>query len=99
MKRTKAPTADGSDLPNDVTETSQTVAVGQLRSFIERVERLVEEKQAIQGDISDVFAEMKGAGFDTKAVRAIIKLRAMDQAQRQEQEAMVDLYKSAMGMA
>lgn len=96
MKRTRAPSADGSDQPN--AETSQTVAAGQLRSFIERVESLIEDKQAIQGDISDVFAEMKGTGFDTTAVRAIIKLRKQDQAERQEREAILDMYKSALGM-
>ena len=96
MKRTRAPSADGSDQPN--AETSQTVAAGQLRSFIERVERLLEEKQAIADDVKEVYAEMKGTGFDTKAVRAIVRLRAMDQAKRQEQEAIQDLYKSALGM-
>lgn len=96
MKRTRAPSADGSDQPN--AETSQTVAAGQLRSFIERVERLLEEKQAIADDVKEVYAEMKGTGFDTKAVRAIVRLRAMDQAKRQEREAVIDLYKSALGM-
>lgn len=96
MKRTRAPSADGSDQPN--AETSQTVAAGQLRSFIERVERLLEEKQAIADDVKEVYAEMKGTGFDTKAVRAIVRLRAEDQAKRQEREAILDLYKSALGM-
>jgi uncharacterized protein (UPF0335 family) len=85
--------------PEEVTETSQTVAAGQLRAFIERVERLTEEKKAIQEDISEVFKEMKGTGFDTVAVRALIRLRNMDQAERQEREAILDLYKSALGMA
>jgi uncharacterized protein (UPF0335 family) len=79
--------------------TSQTVAAGQLRAFIERIERLEEEKQAIADDIKDVYAEMKGSGFDTKAVRTIIRLRKKDQAERQEEEAMLDLYKAALGMA
>lgn len=96
MKRTRAPSADGSDQPN--AETSQTVAAGQLRSFIERIERLLEEKQAIADDVKEVYAEMKGTGFDTKAVRAIVRLRAEDQAKRQEREAILDLYKSALGM-
>lgn len=73
-------------MADDVTETSQTVAAGQLRAFIERVERLEEEKQTIADDIKDVFAEMKGTGFDTKAVRTIIRLRKKDQAERQEEE-------------
>jgi uncharacterized protein (UPF0335 family) len=78
--------------------TSQTVAAGQLRAFIERVERLEEEKQTIADDIKEVYAEMKGTGFDTKAVRTIIRLRKKDQAERQEEEAMLDLYKAALGM-
>ena len=83
---------------DDITETSQTVAAGQLRAFIERVERLEEEKKTIADDIKEVFAEMKGTGFDTKAVRAIIRLRKQDQAERQEAEAILDLYKAALGM-
>lgn len=83
----------------DVTETSQTVAAGQLRAFIERVERLHEERETIADDIKDVFAEMKGTGFDTKAVKTLLRLRRMDQAQRQEEEAILDLYKAALGMA
>jgi uncharacterized protein (UPF0335 family) len=86
-------------MADEITETSQTVAAGQLRAFIERVERLEEEKQTIADDIKDVFAEMKGTGFDTKAVRAIIRLRKQDQAERQEAEAILDLYKAALGMA
>ena len=81
------------------TETSQTVAAGQLRAFIERIERLEEDKQAIADDIKEVFAELKGTGFDTKAVRTLIRLRKKDQAERQEEEAILDLYKAALGMA
>jgi uncharacterized protein (UPF0335 family) len=84
---------------DEIAETTQTVAAGQLRAFIERIERLEEEKQTIADDIKDVFAEMKGTGFDTKAVRAIIRLRKKDQAERQEEEAILDLYKAALGMA
>lgn len=85
-------------MPGANAEVHQTIAAGQLRAFIERVERLEEEKASIAADIKDVFAEMKGAGFDIKAVRAIIKLRRLDQAERQEAEAILDLYKSALGM-
>jgi uncharacterized protein (UPF0335 family) len=85
-------------MADEITETSQTVAAGQLRAFIERVERLEEEKQTIADDIKEVFAEMKGTGFDTKAVRTIIRLRKKDQAERQEEEAILDLYKAALGM-
>lgn len=85
-------------MSDDVTETSQTIAAGQLRSFIERIERLEEDKSAIADDIKDVMAEMKGSGFDVKAVRTILKLRKKDVAERQEEEAILDLYKAALGM-
>ena len=65
-------------MADEITETSQTVAAGQLRAFIERIERLEEEKQTIADDIKDVFAEAKGTGFDTKALRTIIRLRKKD---------------------
>ena len=86
-------------MAEDITaDSAQTVAAGQLRAFIERVERLEEEKQTIADDIKEVFAEAKGTGFDTKAMRTIIRLRKKDQAERQEEEAMLDLYKAALGM-
>ena len=85
-------------MADEVTDSSQTVAAGQLRAFIERIERLEEEKQSLADDIKDVYAEMKGTGFDTKAVRTIVRLRKKDQAERQEEEAMLDLYKAALGM-
>ena len=85
-------------MADEISETSQTVAAGQLRAFIERIERLEEEKQTIADDIKDVYAEAKGTGFDTKAVRTIIRLRKQDQAERQEAEAILDLYKAALGM-
>jgi uncharacterized protein (UPF0335 family) len=86
-------------MADEISESSQTVAAGQLRAFIERIERLEEEKQTIADDIKDVYAEAKGTGFDTKAVRTIIRLRKKDQAERQEEEAILDLYKAALGMA
>jgi uncharacterized protein (UPF0335 family) len=85
-------------MADDITETSQTVAAGQLRAFIERIERLEEEKKTITDDIKEVYAEAKGTGFDTKAVRTIIRLRKKDQAERQEEEAIINLYKAALGM-
>lgn len=85
-------------MSDEITDTGQTVAAGQLRAFIERVERLEEEKQTIADDIKDVFAEMKGTGFDTKAVRTIIRMRKKDQAERQEEEAILDMYKAALGL-
>lgn len=92
------PSNQPDDLDNDITETSQTVAAGQLRAFIERVERLEEEKQTLADDIKEVYAEMKGNGFDTKAVRTIVRLRKKDANERQEEQAILDLYMSALGM-
>jgi uncharacterized protein (UPF0335 family) len=74
-----------------------TVAGERLKSFLERVERLEEEKSTIAGDIKEVFAEAKGEGYDTKTMRKIIRLRKMDKAKRQEEEALLDLYLSALG--
>jgi len=74
------------------------VAAGQLRSFVERIERLEEEKKGIADDIRDVFAEAKGQGFDTKVMRQVIRLRKKDTAERQEEEALLDLYMHALGM-
>lgn len=80
------------------TESAQTIAVGQLRAFIERIERLEEEKKTIADDIKEVYAELKGTGFDSKAVRTIIRLRKKEEHERQEEEAMIQLYKDALGM-
>lgn len=93
-----AATSDGQPRPNEVTETSQTVAAGQLRAFLERVERLEEEKQTIADDIKEVFAEAKGTGFNTKIMRKIIRMRRMDQAERREEESVTEIYLAALGM-
>src|SRR5690242_10233878 len=74
-------------------------AKDQLRSFIERIERLEEERAALSADILEVYSEAKGTGFDTKAMRAVVRLRKLDTADRQEQEAILDLYLSALGMS
>ena len=74
------------------------VAAGQLKSFVERIERLEEEKKGIADDIRDVFAEAKGQGFDTKIMRQVIRLRKKDVSERQEEEALLDLYMHALGM-
>ena len=74
------------------------VAVDQLKSIIGRVEKLEEEKNAISADIREVFAEAKGNGFDTKAIRTIVKLRKMDASEREEQETILDTYRRALGM-
>lgn len=72
-------------------------AQGQLRSIIERVERLEQEKAEIAEQIKEVYAEAKGNGFDTKAIRKVVRLRKIDRARRQEEEAILDLYLSAVG--
>jgi uncharacterized protein (UPF0335 family) len=69
-----------------------------LKSLIERVERLEEEKAALAADIREVYSEAKGQGFDTKVMRKVVGLRKLDTADRQEQEAILDLYLGAMGM-
>ena len=81
------------------TVNSDSVAQDQLRAFIERIERLEEEKQTIADDIKEVYAEAKGNGFDTKVLRQIIRIRKQDQNERMEQEALLELYMSALGMA
>ena len=83
---------------DDVTATQDTVAAAELRQLIERIERLEEEKSSLQDDIKDVMAEAKGRGYDTKAIRAIIRLRKKDPNERQEEEAILELYKNALGM-
>jgi uncharacterized protein (UPF0335 family) len=80
-------------------KTKGGVEGGQLRAFVERIERLEEEKAGIAGDIKDVFAELKGRGFDSKAVRTILRIRKQDHSERQEQEAILELYMQALGMA
>jgi uncharacterized protein (UPF0335 family) len=74
------------------------IAADQLRSLIERIERLEEEKAALASDIRDIYAEGKSNGFDTKIMRQIVRLRKMDKADRQEQETLLDLYKQALGL-
>ncbi len=73
-------------------------AKDQLHSFINRIERLNEERDALTADIKEVFAEAKGTGFDTRIMRQVIRMRKMDKADFQEQEAILDLYLTAMDM-
>jgi uncharacterized protein (UPF0335 family) len=75
------------------------IAGDRLKSFIERIERLEEEKRTLQEDIKEVYAEAKGTGFDTKIMRQLIKIRKMDKDDLDEQETLLDLYKRALGMA
>jgi uncharacterized protein (UPF0335 family) len=75
-----------------------TFAHGQLRTIVERIERLEEEKKTIAGDIKEVYAEAKSNGFDTKVLRKVISMRKKDAAERMEEDAMIDVYLAALGM-
>lgn len=75
-----------------------SVSGERLKSFIERIERLTEEKDAIQEDIKEVFGESKSVGFDVKTIRKIVKLRKMDTEKRAEEDQLLALYKSAIGL-
>jgi uncharacterized protein (UPF0335 family) len=74
------------------------IAAERLRSIVERVERLEEERKGLAGDIKDIFAEAKSAGFDVKVVRQIIALRRKEPAEVEEQETLLDVYRRALGM-
>lgn len=87
MKQTEAFSAEETGIP-----------ASELRSFIERIERLEDEKTSISDDIKDVFTELKGRGYDAKAIRTILKLRKLDPNERTEQEAIVETYLVALGM-
>lgn len=76
-----------------------SVAQDQLRAFIDRIERMEEEKAAIAADVKEIYAEAKGNGFDTAILRQIIKIRKMDANERMENEAILELYMTALGMA
>ncbi len=79
-------------------EAAHSFAKDQLRAFVERVERLEEEKKTISDDIRDVFAEAKAVGYDVKALRTIVRLRKQDVDERKEQEAVLETYMHALGM-
>lgn len=74
------------------------IAADRLRSIIERIERLEEEKKALAGDIKDIFAEAKSAGFDVKVLRQLIRIRRQEPADVEEQETLLDVYRRALGM-
>ncbi len=79
-------------------EPATRFAKDHLKAFVERIERLEEEKKAIADDIRDVYAEAKGTGFDIKALRTIVRLRKQDVDERREQETIVETYMHALGM-
>jgi uncharacterized protein (UPF0335 family) len=85
--------ADDSSSIDVLNATAQT----RLKTIIERIERLEEDKAAVANDIKEVFAEAKGEGFDVKILRKVVRLRKQDKAKRQEEEAILDLYLSALG--
>ena len=78
---------------------SDNISAEQLRLFIERIERLEEEKKSMADDIKDVYAEAKATGFDTKTMRTVVRLRKMEKHQRDEMDALIDTYRVALGMA
>ena len=82
----------------DQVSSAEGVAADELRQFIERIERLEEEKAGLLGDIKEVYAEAKGRGFDTKTMRRIVSIRKKDHSERQEEEAILELYMQALGM-
>ncbi len=79
--------------------TNANFAKGQLKAFVERIEKLEEEKKALAEDVREVYAEAKGVGFDVKALRTVVRLRMQDSEQRKEHEALVDLYREALGLS
>ncbi|MFK7943186.1 MAG: DUF2312 domain-containing protein [Paracoccaceae bacterium] len=82
----------------DETVSATSVASGQLRAIVERIENLEEEKKEVAEQIKEVYAEAKANGYDTKTLRKIVTLRKKDSEERQEEEALLDLYMSALGM-
>ncbi len=86
-------------LAESVNDNVGGIAAAELRQFIERIERLEEEKAGIASDIKDVFAEMKGRGYEPKIVKKILQLRRQDADERQEEESLLEVYMSALGMA
>jgi uncharacterized protein (UPF0335 family) len=80
------------------TKAATRFAKDQLKAFVERIERLEEEKKAISDDIRDVYAEAKGNGYDVKAMRAVVRLRKQDKDERAEYEAVLETYMHALGM-
>ena len=74
------------------------ISADRLKSFVERIEKLEEERQALGGDLRDIYSEAKGVGYDVKTLRKLVALRKLDAADRAEQESLLDIYKHALGM-
>jgi uncharacterized protein (UPF0335 family) len=98
MADTDMPGAAASESEETETANVGGVAGDILRAYIERIERLEEEKRNLAADIREVYAEAKGNGFEPKVMRKLVALRKMDQADRQEEEALLDLYRRAVGV-
>lgn len=96
--RDEAPAVDEAAESRQRTASVNGIASDQLRSFIERIERLEEEKKTVADDIKDVYGEANGTGFSPKAIRKIISIRKQDPAERAEQEAILETYLAALGM-
>jgi uncharacterized protein (UPF0335 family) len=97
-RATECPMATAAAVKDDQ-QPARRFAKDQLKAFVERVERLEEEKKAIADDIRDVYAEAKGNGFDVKTLRVVVRLRKQDINERKEQEALLETYLHALGMA
>lgn len=97
-----APSRDGAPMakpaPKDDDAATMNIAADRLRSIVERIERLEEERKALASDIKDIYAEAKSAGFDVKVIRQIIRLRKQEPAEVEEQETLLDIYRRALGM-
>ena len=90
---------DGDDaVPKAQAQPAGGIAVDRLRSIIERIERLEDERKALGSDIKDIYAEAKSAGFDVKVVRTIVRIRKQEPADVEEQETLLDIYRRALGM-
>ena len=103
MSDTNVQAFPSGDNENEQNQDQKTQNVGgvsgeRLKSFLERIERLEEEKKALSEDIKDVYAEAKATGFETKIIRKIVSLRKMDTQKRREEDELLDVYKSAIGM-
>lgn len=94
----KASVADFQQQQDNTANDTGGVSGQRLKAFIERIERLEEEKSALADDVKDIFAESKAVGFDVKIMRKVIRLRKMDKEKRQEEEQLLELYKSAIGL-
>jgi uncharacterized protein (UPF0335 family) len=81
-----------------MSENSGQISSERLRSFVKRIEKMEEDKAAVAEDLKEIYGEAKGAGFDTKIIRKIISLRRLELEKRREQEELIELYKSALGM-